>query len=166
MQRIYVSIMMLIVGRALTAISRVDDEAIAEIKGLPADYLIQMVVVPSGPGFIIKSVGDGSFVMAAKDVSKPDLSIKFKHLSHAFSVLSFQEGTAEAFTKDRMIADGDLAASIRLVRILNRLEAIILPKFIAQRAVKRYPENLGVKEKVIKALRIYALVIKNLITGS
>ena len=158
--------MMLIVGRALSAISRVDEEAIEEIKGLPANYIIEMVVVPGGPGFKVKTVGDGTLVVANKESRRPDLSIKFKHLKHAFSVLSFQEGTAEAFTKDRMIADGELSNSIRLVRILNKLESIILPKFIAKRAVKRYPENLGCMEKITKAARIYALVVRHLIIGS
>ena len=157
--------MMLVVGRALFAISQVDDEAREEIKGLPEGYLIQMVVVPSGPGFTVKTTGNGNLAVSAS-AGKADLSIKFKHLSHAFSVLSFQEGTAEAFTKDRMIADGELSASIRLVRILNRLESIILPKFIAQRAVKRYPDNLGCIEKITKAVRIYALVVRHLIIGS
>jgi hypothetical protein len=165
-QRIYVSIMMLIVGRALSAISRVDEEAIEEIKGLPEDYIIQMVVVPGGPGFKVRTVGDGTLEVANNTQRKVDLSIKFKHLSHAFSVLSFQEGTAEAFTKDRMIADGELSHSIRLVRILNKMEAIILPEFIAKRAVKRYPDNLGCMEKITKALRIYARVIRHLIIGS
>lgn len=158
--------MMLIVGRALSAISRVDEEAKEEIKGLPTDYIIQMVVVPGGPGFKVKTVGDGTLVVASKETRQPDLSIKFKHITHAFSVLSFQEGTAEAFTKDRMIADGELSNSIRLVRILNKLESIILPKIIAKRAVKRYPENLGCMEKITKALRIYALVVRHLIIGS
>ena len=157
--------MMLVVGRALFAISQVDDEAREEIRGLPNDYQIQMIVVPGGPSFTVKTTGNGDLAVS-KSVDKADLSIKFKHLSHAFSVLSFQEGTAEAFTKDRMIADGELSASIRLVRILNRLESIILPKFIAQRAVKRYPDNLGGIEKITKAVRIYALVVRHLIIGS
>ena len=158
--------MMVIVGRALSALSRIDDDAKAEIKGLPDNYLIQMVVVPSGPSFIVKTRGDGTLEVVGKSSEKADLAIKFKHLSHAFSVLSFQEGTAEAFTKDRMIADGELSASIRLVRILNRLESIILPKFIAKRAVKRYPDNLGCIEKITKAIRIYALAVRHLIIGS
>lgn len=157
--------MMLIVGRGLYAISRVDGEAIEEIKGLPDDYTIEMVVVPNGPGFRVKTLGDGRFDVAVTGPERADLSIKFKHLSHAFLVLSFQEGTAEAFTKDRMIADGELSHSIRLVRILNKMEALILPKFIAKRAVKHYPENLGCVEKIKKAACIYALVVKHLIIG-
>jgi hypothetical protein len=62
---------------------------------------------------------------------KPDLTITFKHLTHAFMVFSFQESTAQAFANDRMIADGDVSSAIRLVRCLNKMESLILPKVVA-----------------------------------
>ncbi len=165
-QRAYVKTLMLVLGRALCATSRVDGEARAEVQGLPDDYLIEMVVAPGGAGFKVITQSDGTFKSANNIDRRADLSIRFKHLSHAFMVLSFQEGTAEAFAKDRMIADGELAHSIRLVRILNRMEALILPRWVAKRAVKRYPENLGVAEKVFTAARIYVLVVIQITTGS
>lgn len=50
------------------------------------------------------------------------------------------------FANDRMIADGDISNAIRLVRCLNKMEALILPKMVAQLAVKEYPSNLSLKE--------------------
>jgi hypothetical protein len=41
-----------------------------------------------------------------------------------------------------MIADGDVSSAIRLVRCLNKMEALILPKLIASLAVKEYPAEL------------------------
>ena len=164
-QRVYVTIMMSIVSRGLSALTRIDEESIKEIKALPVNYIIEMMVL-NGPGFKIRTLGEGNLEVLNKTQCKVDLSIKLKHLSHAFLILSFQEGTTEAFSKDRMIIDGELSNAVRLVRLLNKLESIILPKFIAKRAVKRYPENLGYIEKIIKAVRIYVLVIKHLIIGS
>jgi hypothetical protein len=46
------------------------------------------------------------------------------------------------------------------------MEALILPKLVAELAVKRYPENLSLNEKVSKAARIYALVAKNFLVRS
>lgn len=165
LQRVYVSTMMAVVGRGLVAISKVDDEVRQEIAGFPEGYIIQMVVLPGGPGFIARVKAGGELELAKGNVT-PDLSIKFKHLKHAFLVFSFQEGTAKAFANDRMIADGEVSHAIRLVRCLNKMEAIILPKLIAKLAVKRYPGNLGTGEKISKAARIYALVTKNFLTGS
>ena len=63
-----------------------------------------------------------------------------------------------------MIADGNLSHSIRLVRCLNKMETLILPKLVAERAVKRY-DTLPLTEKVAKAARIYALVAKSFVAG-
>ena len=54
-----------------------------------------------------------------------------------------------------MIADGDVGYAIRLVRCLNKMEALILPKLLAELAVKQYPHELGLKEKLTGAAHIY-----------
>jgi hypothetical protein len=79
-------------------------------------------------------------------------------LEHAFLALSFQEKTSVAFANDRMLVDGDISYAVRMTRILNRLEVFILPKLVAKRAVKAYPHNLQLPEKLISAARIYLKV--------
>lgn len=164
LERAYVTTMIDVVGRGLASTSYVDEEIRAELAPFPAGFQIQMVVLPAGPGFVLECNGDGTADVAKNPKVKPDLVIKFKHVAHAFLVLSFQEGTARAFANDRMIVDGDLSQAIRLVRCLNKMEAIILPKLVAERAVKRYPA-LPVTEKITKAARIYGLVAKNFVLG-
>nr|MCS5560079.1 hypothetical protein [Marinobacter nauticus] len=87
-----------------------------------------------------------------------DLSIQFKHIAHAFLVLSFQEKTSVAFANDRMLVDGDVSYAVRMTRVLNRLESFILPRLIAERAVKEYPATIKLPEKLISAARIYLKV--------
>lgn len=60
-----------------------------------------------------------------------------------------------------MIADGDLSYAIRLVRCLNKMEALILPKFMASMAVKEYPTELTLKEKVGEAASIYLKIAQS-----
>ena len=108
---------------------------------------------------------DGIGNVVDSPIGKPDLTIRFKHMTHAFLVFSFQEGTAQAFANDRMVADGNVSHSIRLVRCLNRMETLILPKLVAARAVKRY-DDVPLAEKLSKAIRIYGLVAKSLIAGN
>jgi hypothetical protein len=156
-QRAYVATMIDIIGRGLVSASQVDEEIRAEVAGFPKGFIFQMVVLPKGPGFIAQVQDDGSLKRLTDFVGKPHLSIKFKHVSLAFLVFSFQEGTARAFANDRMIADGEVSHAIRLVRCLDKMEALILPKPVAALAVKRYP-LLPLSEKVSKALRIYGKV--------
>ena len=162
-QRLYVAIMMAIVGRALVGASRADEEIRQEFSGMPEGSLLQMTVT-AGPGFTIQVQHNGMLSLVKGENLKPDLCIRFKHISLAFLVFSFQEGTAQAFANERMVVDGDVSQGIRLIRCLNKMEAIILPRFIARLAVKRYP-RIGFTEKVSKAARVYGLVARHLILG-
>jgi len=166
LQRAYVIAMMDIIGRGLVSADAVDPEVQKEIAQFPANFVIQMKVLPAGPGFALRVNADHSLTLLKDFTGKADLDVKFKHLSHAFLVFSFQEGTARAFANDRIVVDGDVSHAIRLVRCLNRMEAIILPAAIARLAVKRYPAlSLSLPEKAVKAARIYTLVARNFVTG-
>jgi len=166
LQRTYVALMMDVIGRGLVSTSYVDEEVQREVSSFPVGFYFQMIVLPNGSSFTAKVLEGGHLELVPDFQGKPDLSIKFKHLSHAFLVLTFQEGTARAFANDRMIADGEVSHAIRLVRCLDKMEALILPKLVAELAVKRYPTNLSLNEKVSKAARIYALVAKNFLVRS
>ena len=163
-RRMYVQLMMQVVGRAMQAISEVDDEVRKETQVLPDGFLFEMTIMPDGPSFVMGKMPGGRLrYMGEKGPSAPDLSVQFKHLTHAFMVLSFQEKTAVAFANDRMLVDGDLGYSLRMVRVLNRLESFILPTLVAERAVKEYPHDLNLPTKLIHGARIYFKVATNLI---
>jgi len=160
-QKAYVALMMDTIARALISASQVDGELKEEVSGFPADFILQMIVLPKGSSFTLQVQADKSLKRLDNFTGKPDLSVKFKHLTHAFLVFSFQESTSRAFANDRMIADGEVSYAIRLVRCLNKLEALILPKQVAKLAVKRYPASLSLGEKASKAAKIYANVVSS-----
>lgn len=157
----YVKFMMDIIGRGLVVASQVDQELQNEIAKFPDHFIFSMNVYPHGPCFIAQVTPEKKLKLISLEQGKPNLTITFKHLSHAFMVFSFQESTAQAFANDRMIADGDLAYAIRLVRCLNKMEALILPKAIASLAVKEYPEQLKLKQKVNHAAKIYLKIAQS-----
>lgn len=164
LERAYVNLMMGVVGRGLVSSSQSDDVMRREISAFPVAYVFQMVVMPSGPAFSAEVQADGTLRLLKNFQGKPDLAVRFKHMSHAFLVLSFQEGTARAFANDRMYVDGDVSHAIRMVRCLSRMEVLILPKIVAERAVKRYPV-ISLGEKVGLAARIYMRVALNFVKG-
>lgn len=155
LQLVYVKLMMDVIGRGLVMASQVDEEVKQEVAKFPVGFVLSMNVFPHGPAFIAKVTPDHQLELLHSVENKPDLTITFKHLCHAFLVFSFQESTAQAFAHDRMIADGDVGYAIRLVRCLNKMEALILPKLLAELAVKQYPHELGLKEKLTGAAHIY-----------
>ena len=148
LEQAYVKIMMDVIGRGLVMASQVDDEVRYEISKFPVNFILSMDVFPHGASFKARVNEQHLLELVTSKEIKPDLTITFKHVHHAFLVFSFQESTAQAFANDRMIADGDLSYAIRLVRCLNKMEALILPKLVAQMAVKEYPQQLTLKEKL------------------
>lgn len=163
-RRTYVQLMLDVVGRSLEAISQVDEEVRNEVSVLPQGFVFQMKVMPSGPALVVRKEADGGLkYLGGQAEGTPDLSVLFKHIHHAFLVLSFQEKTSQSFANARIIVDGNLGYATRMTRVLNRLETFILPKLVAQRAVKEYPANLALPEKVISAARIYLKVATNFV---
>lgn len=161
-QRAYVSLMMTVISRGLCAASISDDEVRNEVARFRPGYTIVMTVFPDGPRFGLEVTSKGQFKRSTVTDADADLVIRFKHLTHAFLVFTFQEGTARAFANDRMVADGDISDSIRLVRCLNRMEALILPGLVARRAVKEY-RPLPTLTKLRTASGIYARVAASFI---
>ncbi len=158
-RRQYVQTMFRIMGHALEAISTTDPQVRDEARALPEGFVFEMTVLPGGPFLLVEHQGGGKLkYLGRKRPERVHLSIRFKHIAHAFLVLSFQENTAIAFANDRMVVDGDIGFAVRMTRILNRLEATILPRLVAVRAVKEYPVDLGLFEKIPGAVRIYSRV--------
>ena len=162
----YVKLMMDVIGRGLVMASQVDEEIQKEVAQFPIGFCISMNVFPHGPAFVIRVTEQQQLELIPQGTQKPDLTITFKHLHHAFLVFSFQESTAQAFANDRMVADGDVSHAIRLVRCLNKMESIILPKQIAKRAVKEYPAQLSLKDKLNTAKNIYLKIAQSYLKGN
>lgn len=160
----YVGLMMGVIGRGLVSMSQVDDVVRREISALPVGYTIRMTVMGTGPSFVVEVLDGGALRLRKDFQGRATLNVVFKHMAHAFLVFSFQEGTARAFANDRMFVDGNLSHAIRVVRCLNRMEAVILPKFVAERAIKRYPA-IRIGEKISLATRTYGRLVGNLFKG-
>lgn len=164
LQGAYVALMMDVVGRGLVMASKVDKEVQREVAGFPVGYVFSMSVFGHSARFVAQVQDSHELKLLNDYQTKPDLQIMFKHLNHAFLVFSFQESTAQAFANDRMIADGEVSNAIRLVRCLNKMEALILPKFVASLAVKEYPKDLSLKEKLASAAQIYLKVAQSYVS--
>lgn len=165
LKRIYVALMMRIVGWGLRAMSRVDPVVREEAAGFPDGMIIAMATLPDGPNLVLQKAPAGHLrYLGGRLPERTDLAIRFKHLDFAFRVFGFIESTPVAFARVRMVVDGDVAAGIRLVRCMYRLEALLMPRFIAARGMKRYPADLGLGYKLGMNLKIYARIALDLAT--
>ena len=141
LKRLYLSIMLWFVGRAIQAASRVDAGVKEEFNAIPNGYKFSLGVLPDGPCMIIGKDESGKVKYLG---SKPDgmhinLKIRIKNLEAAILLFTFQESTAASAARDRLIVDGDIPQACAAVRILDMVEIFLLPGIIAKLAVKRYP---------------------------
>lgn len=164
-EKTYVQVMMDVISRGLVSASRNDAEVTKEVAGFKPGTTIQMIVLPNVAQFTLEVTNSSEFqlIKPLEQGKKADLVIKIKHVALAFLIFTFQESTTTAFAGDRMVADGDIGDAVRFVRCLNRMEVIILPKFVAQMAVKGYPK-VSIFEKLTTATKVYAGVAKTLIS--
>ncbi len=161
-KRLYVRFMLSFIGHGLAKASRTDYVIRKEITVLPDGFTFVMGVAPAGPYLCMKK--DGHNIKLWSSFECPNVTIQFKHLAHAFTTLSFRAGAADAFARERMIVDGDLPAAMKLVRCLERLEVLTLPKLIGCKVMRHYP-NISLKEKLSGALQIYLGVVVGLGSG-
>ncbi|OQY45344.1 MAG: hypothetical protein B6240_08940, partial [Desulfobacteraceae bacterium 4572_87] len=141
MKRSYISIMLWFVGRAMQAAAKVDKGVKKEFESIPAGFRFSLGVSPGGPAMVMEKTAAGRVkYVGSKPGGKPlDLKMKIKHLEGAILLFTFQESTAIAVARDRMVVEGDVPRACTVVRILDMVEVLLLPRIVASLAVKRYP---------------------------
>jgi hypothetical protein len=159
-QRAYVALMLDVIGRLLVAGSDSDEEIKRELAGFPEGFTIGFSVMGDSLAMRLR-VRQGKLERLTGNL-QPDLEIIFKHVSHAFMVFSFQESTPRAFANQRMITQGDPALAMRFTRCLNRVQALSLPRFVVERALKAVP-TMSLGEKLSLGARLYLGVARSLV---
>lgn len=158
-KKIYVAIMLWIVGRAIQAAAKVDREVKEEFAGLRDDFAVKLGVSPNGPALIVGKNNKGvvKYMGWNPKGKKLTLEMNIKNLEGAILVFTFQESTCEAYDNERFVVNGDLPDALAFVRILNLIEVFLLPKIITSLAVKRYPKwsQMSPARKYIGRVLIY-----------
>ncbi|HOP62398.1 MAG TPA: hypothetical protein PK358_05420 [Spirochaetota bacterium] len=141
-KKIYVAIMLWIVGRAIQAASKVDREVKEEFAALPDDFIMHLHVLPSGPGMIVGKDKNGKVKYMGWNPKgkKITLEMKVKNIEGAILMFTFQESTCIASARSRLAVSGNVPDTMAFIRILNIVETYLLPKIITGLAVKRYPK--------------------------
>ncbi|MEO0274421.1 MAG: hypothetical protein ABIM18_05025, partial [candidate division WOR-3 bacterium] len=68
-----------------------------------------------------------------------DIQFIFKNLEAAFMVFTASISTIRAYAENRVSVKGDIGDVMYIMRILDRVQVYLFPRFIAERVVKRYP---------------------------
>ncbi|HOK06636.1 MAG TPA: hypothetical protein PK836_05145 [Syntrophales bacterium] len=141
-KRAYVALTLWFVGRAVAAAAAVDEEIAAEFAALPEGFTFSLGVLPKGPHLVVGKERNGRVRYIGGDPGsrRVHLKMSIRNLEAAMLMFTFQESTATATARNRLIVDGEVAAACAVVRVLDAVEVYLLPKFVASLAVKRYPD--------------------------
>ncbi len=144
---LYLHIILWFLGRSIQAAVHIDAKIRKEFFSLPDEMTFGLGVEPNGPRMAIrKSKESGvTYLGRASKNQKVDLDIKIHDIEAAMLLLTFRESTAISASHGRISISGNVEEGCTVVRILDQLEILLLPKWIARRAVKRYiaPKRLG-----------------------
>lgn len=170
-QRAYVAAVFALLERLIVAASTVDPVVREELAAFPEDTTIGFSIL--GETLALRLRVRGGRLVPAREPSgpsdgvsgRPDLEVVFKHLTHAFLLLSLQESSATAYARDRMITHGDVALTMRFMRCADRVQGVMLPGPLAARALKALPP-LPIATRLGLAARIAGGVAKRLVLRS
>lgn len=151
--------MLPILGGLLQAGSEVDEVIQREVESLPEGLVFGMTVFGTDAKIRLARRGSHLVLLDNATAPEPTVDVVFKHVGIAFLVVTFQESTALAFGRARLIVQGDTVYAMRITRCLNRMEAVTLPRLIAERALKSVPP-MPLGERLSLAARYYAAAAK------
>lgn len=155
-QRAYVRVMLALMERLLVASSAVDPVIRAELASFPEGCTIGFAILGETCTLRVRIRG-GELVPAHDRDERPDLEVVFKHVAHAFALLSLGESSSTSYARDRMVTHGDVALTMRFMRCADRVQGVMLPPMLAARALKSVPDlplgtRLGLRARVLGAV--------------
>ncbi len=163
LKRAYIAIILWVVGRAIQVGARVDRDIKNEFEALPEGFTFYLGIYPDGPYMVVGKNEKGKVKFLGMNPAgiNVNLRLSIKTMEAALLVFTFQEGTCLAFARERFVADGELPQALGIVRVLNRIETLLLPKIIAKLAVKRYPKwsELNPVRKYFTRVAVYLGIV-------
>jgi len=106
------------------------------VESFPESFSFRLTVWPKGPSMAfrreegcLKKIGRNGTV---------DMTIRLKSMDAAWLLFTFQESTAESEANSRLTVSGSIADSCTFIRLMDKTEILLLPKFLAKKAVKKW----------------------------
>jgi len=107
-----------------------------EVAALPEEFSFRFGVWPDGPSVAFRRQGDRLKRISGKVPVK--MNVNLKSIEAAWLLFSFQESTCQSEANGRLIVEGELPHTCTFIRIMDKVEILLLPPFIARRAVKKW----------------------------
>jgi hypothetical protein len=108
---------------------------------MPMGFIFSVGAFPRGPWMVVEKDANGRVKYLGQRVKDRniDLRMTLKSMDALLLLFTFQESTPVSNARNRLFVEGEVPHACTVVRILDMVQVYLLPKFIAKRAIKRYP---------------------------
>lgn len=139
-KRLVVEAGFLALARGLQACSNFEPQVQADLDQWPEAYSFAMTVLPHGPTIRMQK-RQGLLWQTRTKGQHSDLVVELKNLETAFQMISTQAGIHHVYAHHGIGVVGDIARSMALIRMIERVEAYLFPEVLSRNILKRTPQT-------------------------
>ncbi len=158
LQTIVVSIVMRVLQAAFYELALFDSRIKAEMSDMEEGCVYELACFGATPKLIMQAQG-GVLVRHDECPQRPTCAMSLKSLSIAFRLFTGQLGIAAANAQHGFTMAGDVAATMRFVRLVCITEAYLFPHIIAKYVLIDVPKKEG------SSILLYLKIIGGLLTN-
>lgn len=124
--------------RGIRILGKVDSEVKRDLSQLPPGVVIRISVTAlEGPDLSFRVYGG----VPEKTELPPDIHIIFKSEKMAFRVFTGRMSVAGAYAAHSFVLRGNINETMGVVRIIERVEGYLFPRFMGKRILKALPRR-------------------------
>lgn len=134
-------IVLQVLYRAIRVLSHCDSSVRQELLALPEGQIIRFSVSPHERSKCLTFQILQGTIRKAKPEVVPDIHITFKNEAMAFRVFTGRMGIAGAYAAHAFILKGNINEAMGIVRVVDRVEGYLFPRFMSRRILKEIPRK-------------------------
>lgn len=158
LQVVTVSLVMRVLQAAFYELALFDSRIKSEMADMPEGSVYELTCFGASPKLVMQVQG-GVLVRLSSYEGRPFCAMCLKSLGTAFRLFTGQLGIAKANAQHGFTMAGDVAATMRFVRLVCITEAYLFPSIIAKHVLIEVPKKEG--SSILLYLKIFAGLLTN-----
>ena len=141
------------IGMGMQTAYRIDPDVKKEVDSWPETFSFRMAVV-GGPSMIMLKKAGSFQYLGEKEVFYADVEMLWKNITFAYLVMTGRISVPNAVYHNRQFVRGSLLYMMSVIRIMNVVQTLLLPNFIARFYIKEVPK-LTFKKLINRAITYF-----------
>lgn len=137
LKTIYCSLVLTVLGWFIPHIACGKSSVREVVSNFPLNFSFRLGVWPDGPSVAFSRKDDRLKKITDKNQTVA-MTVYLKSIEAAWLLFSFQESTCQSEANNRLAVIGDLPDTCTFIRLMDKVEILLLPRFIAKKAVKKW----------------------------